>query len=181
MSNISSIPAHLINEAMGAACAHIEDANNNPEVGMCGTYYIGSDSYAYVVVDVLSKKKINATSDTVISTYDIDDFLKYNVKLRPYINSTIVNRNGDERHKYSIDILKYAVADEKGIKRVPVEFIDMWREYVERVNRNREDKIEFYETYTLRKNGRWVRPGSGMWNAGGIHLGDAIEYRDPSF
>lgn len=35
--------------------------------------------------------------------------------------------------------------------------------------------------YSYRKNKRWIAEGSGLWETGGIHLGHATEYRDPSF
>jgi len=35
--------------------------------------------------------------------------------------------------------------------------------------------------YTLRKNGRWLPVGSGLWDTCSIHLGTAENYRDPSF
>ena len=35
--------------------------------------------------------------------------------------------------------------------------------------------------YTLRKNGRWMPKGKGMWETGSIHVGCAENYRDPSF
>ena len=36
-------------------------------------------------------------------------------------------------------------------------------------------------TYTLRKNGRWMPLGQGMWETCSIHIGEAESYRDPSF
>ena len=36
-------------------------------------------------------------------------------------------------------------------------------------------------TYTLRKNGRWMEEGRGMWETSSIHIGKAENYRDPSF
>ena len=36
-------------------------------------------------------------------------------------------------------------------------------------------------TYTLRKNGRWMPLGTGMWETCSIHIGEAENYRDPSF
>ena len=35
--------------------------------------------------------------------------------------------------------------------------------------------------YTLRKNGRWMPKGEGMWGTSSIHVGHAEEYRDPSY
>lgn len=36
-------------------------------------------------------------------------------------------------------------------------------------------------TYTYRKNKRWMPAGSGLWETCSVHLGNAEEYRDPSF
>lgn len=43
--------------------------------------------------------------------------------------------------------------------------------------------ISYYHPieYTLRKNGRWMRKGDGMWGTSSIHIGHAENYRDPSF
>lgn len=35
--------------------------------------------------------------------------------------------------------------------------------------------------YTLRKNGRWMPKGEGMWGTCSLHIGKAENYRDPSF
>lgn len=35
--------------------------------------------------------------------------------------------------------------------------------------------------YTLRKNGRWMPKGEGMWGTSSIHVGYAEDYRDPNF
>ena len=35
--------------------------------------------------------------------------------------------------------------------------------------------------YTLRKNGRWMPEGEGLWGTCSIHLGHANNYMDPSF
>lgn len=35
--------------------------------------------------------------------------------------------------------------------------------------------------YTLRKNGRWMPAGKGMWETCSVHIGHAENYRDPSF
>ena len=37
------------------------------------------------------------------------------------------------------------------------------------------------DVYTLRKNGRWMKAGEGLWGTGSIHIGYVDEYRDPSF
>ena len=35
--------------------------------------------------------------------------------------------------------------------------------------------------YTLRKNGRWMPKGEGLWGTCSLHIGHADNYRDPSF
>ena len=35
--------------------------------------------------------------------------------------------------------------------------------------------------FKLRKNGRWIQEGNSLHSTGGIHFGEAEEYRDPSF
>ena len=35
--------------------------------------------------------------------------------------------------------------------------------------------------YTLRKNGRWLPEGAGLWETCSIHIGHADNYLDPSF
>lgn len=35
--------------------------------------------------------------------------------------------------------------------------------------------------YTLRKNGRWMPKGKGMWETCSIHIGCVDSYRDPCF
>lgn len=35
--------------------------------------------------------------------------------------------------------------------------------------------------YTLRKNGRWMAEGDGLWGTCSVHIGKADNYRDPSF
>jgi len=60
------------------------------------------------------------------------------------------------------------------------EFIFDMRNYV-RVNQERTKIETIGEVYKLRKNGRWIEEGQDLWSAGGVHFGEADEYRDPSF
>lgn len=41
----------------------------------------------------------------------------------------------------------------------------------------------YYEgkEYTLRKNGRWLPKGSGLWETCSVRFGSADNYRDPCF
>lgn len=42
-------------------------------------------------------------------------------------------------------------------------------------------KFSSVQDYTLRKNGRWMPKGKGMWETSSIHIGKAEEYIDPDF
>lgn len=47
-----------------------------------------------------------------------------------------------------------------------------------------EERISFKPSgklFKLRKNGRWIQEGNGLWSTGSVHFGEADEYRDPSF
>lgn len=35
--------------------------------------------------------------------------------------------------------------------------------------------------FKLRKNGRWIQEGNGLWTTGSVHFGEAIEFLDPGF
>ena len=37
------------------------------------------------------------------------------------------------------------------------------------------------ELFKLRKNGRWIQEGIGLWSTGSVHFGEAIEFLDPGF
>ena len=55
---------------------------------------------------------------------------------------------------------------------------------VQRLNDNRiSDYIAHAmdKVYTKRRNGRWVQDGDGQWAPGGIDIGHADHYLDPSF
>ena len=60
------------------------------------------------------------------------------------------------------------------------EFIYDMSEYV-RVNDERTKIEPVGNLFKLRKNGRWIIEGDGLWSGGGVHFGEADEYRDPSF
>lgn len=57
---------------------------------------------------------------------------------------------------------------------------DTMRNYV-KVNPNRTGFVSIGDTYKLRKNGRWIREGRGLWETGAVHFGHADVYMDPSF
>lgn len=82
--------------------------------------------------------------------------------------------------------------DDNITKRV-VDGIEYWGDDAEQLmksnqpNENNPDfdwqNTRFWKegTYTLRKNGRWIEQGRGLWECGAIHLGIADPYLDPSF
>lgn len=37
------------------------------------------------------------------------------------------------------------------------------------------------QLFKLRKNGRWIQEGTGLWSTGSVHFGEAIEFLDPGF
>lgn len=49
------------------------------------------------------------------------------------------------------------------------------------INEDRTSIVPTGEIYTYRKNKRWMKNGTNMWETGAIHLGYAENYRDPSF
>ena len=60
------------------------------------------------------------------------------------------------------------------------EFIMDMRHY-SHVNAERTKIEATGKVYKLRKNGRWIVDGDGLWSTGAVHFGEADEYRDPSF
>ena len=50
-----------------------------------------------------------------------------------------------------------------------------------RVNDERTAFRATGDIYKLRKNGRWIKKGHGLWETGAVHFGHVDEYRDPSF
>jgi len=69
--------------------------------------------------------------------------------------------------------------DENGIDFLPNELLEEYKKFVP----DEYGYCSFYvpRTYTLRKNGRWMPQGNGMWETSSIHIGVAENYRDPSF
>lgn len=60
------------------------------------------------------------------------------------------------------------------------EFIMDMRHY-SHVNAERTKIEATGKVYKLRKNGRWIVDGDSLWSTGGVHFGEADEYRDPCF
>ena len=73
------------------------------------------------------------------------------------------------------------VTDENGVMTLPDEVM----EFYDRQNKTDEYgyHLSYYHSseYTLRKNGRWMPKGRGMWETSSIHIGEADEYRDPNY
>ena len=69
--------------------------------------------------------------------------------------------------------------DENEIDFLPEELLEEYKKFVP----DEYGYRGFYvpRTYTLRKNGRWMEEGKGLWETCSIHIGVAENYRDPSF
>lgn len=151
---MSMIPYYMVNEVMG--CSKNE---TTPKVGMLGTYFVGSDRYAVVVAKVFSPKKIFAI--------DVDE-------------STLSNKRVDENGIEWLDeetvakILNDITPNRSWYEGMPEnEIVEVLEFDTKRFNRD--------NTYTFRKNGRWVEEGQSLWDCSSIHLGVADPYRDPDF
>jgi len=125
---------NVINEAMGVRKSETE----NIKVGMVATLFVGSDSYAMVVTEVISPKKIRVSHmmDEDYSTLDENDE-----------NVQFLSKNQMKKYVHVTDTTILPIG----------------------------------EIYSYRKNKRWIGEGRGLWETGGIHLGHATNYRDPSF
>ena len=134
---IYSITPECINEVMNT------QADENPEVGMGATMFVGSDRYAMVVTEVLSPKKVK-----------------------------IAHVPNDMEDKF--------VTDENGVMRLPEELLN---EIIEMGNKKLDFGTPYYAgiEYTLRKNGRWLPKGAGLWETCSVRFGHAEDYRDPCF
>lgn len=67
--------------------------------------------------------------------------------------------------------------DKDGIEFLPNEYMF---KYV-RVNDEGTNIVPIGDIFTFRKNKRWIEKGCGLWETGGLHIGEANEYRDPNF
>ena len=134
---ISSITPECINEVMNTK------ANENPEVGMGATRFVGSDRYAMVVTEVLSPKKVKVAH--------VPD-----------------------------EMMEKFVTDKNGVMRLPKEYLD---EIIARGNKKMKFGTPYYAgiEYSLRKNGRWLPKGLGLWDTCSVRFGVADRYMDPCF
>ena len=134
----NSIPYYMVNEVMNVQ----KSETTNIVPGMGATYFIGSDSYAMVVTEVLSPKSI-----------------------------MIAHAIPSHEDKF--------VTNEDGLDILPEEFLKEYEKFVPDEFGYKSYNVP--RKYTLRKNHRWVEEGRGLWDCGGIHIGHAESYRDPSF
>ena len=134
---ISSITPECINEVMNTK------ADENPEVGMGATRFVGSDRYSMVVTEVLSPKKVKVAH--------------------------VPN-----------EMMEKFITDENGVMRLPKKCLD---EIIKMGEREYEFSGPYYAgiEYTLRKNGRWLPKGLGLWETCSVRFGYAEDYRDPCF
>lgn len=152
--NTISIPSHMVNEVMACRSNVLE-----PKEGMLGTYYVGSDRYAIVVAKVITSKKI-----MILKHFVDDDVLEKKVTIDgiEYLPDDVLN-----------NLIKRSVPVRENYERYGEDAEDMFNWEIERFNKE--------STYTLRKNGRWVEQGRGLWECGSVHLGIADPYLDPCF
>lgn len=81
---------------------------------------------------------------------------------------------------YADDYSDEFVTNNDGIDMLPQSRIDLmktWRDYNPSYGHSRG----LLHTYTLRKNGRWMRKGCDMWDTCSIHIGKADNFIDPNF
>ena len=71
------------------------------------------------------------------------------------------------------------VEDDNGIEMLPIEMVDEYKKFVP--DKYGHCGFNVPREYSLRKNGRWMPKGVGMWETCSIHIGKAESYRDPSF
>ena len=73
----------------------------------------------------------------------------------------------------------YIRCNDEGVDILSPEFVEDYKQFV-------PDQYGYCgyhvpRIYTLRKNGRWMPAGKGMWETCSIHIGHAENYRDPNF
>lgn len=126
---VSSITPACINEVMNTK------VNENPEVGMGATRFVGSDRYAMVVTEVLSSKKVKIAH-------------------------------------VPKELLEKFVTDENGVMRLPEEYLN---DIIARGNKKMQFGTPYYAgiEYSLRKNGRWLPKGEGLWGTCSVRFGYA--------
>ena len=71
------------------------------------------------------------------------------------------------------------ITNKDGLDILPEEFLKEYEKFVPDEFGYKSYNVP--RKYTLRKNHRWVEEGHGLWDCGGIHIGHAETYRDPSF
>lgn len=81
---------------------------------------------------------------------------------------------------YADDLENKFITDENGNDMMPEEYMNKLRNYKD-YSPMAGHSHGLFHTYTLRKNGRWMPQGTGMWETCSIHVGKAESYMDPSF
>jgi len=132
-----TVTPEALNEVMNTK------ADENPEVGMGATRFVGSDRYPMVVTEVLSPKKVKVAH--------------------------VPN-----------EMMEKFITDKNGVMRLSEKYLN---EIIERGNKKMEFGTSYYAgiEYTLRKNGRWLPKGTGLWGTCSVRFGYADEYMDPCF
>ena len=134
---MNTIPVSMIGEVMNCK----KSDNSNLYIGLCGTMFVGSDSYAVVITEVISPKEVRV-ADMLDEDYNSEK-----------------------------------ITDENGCEYIPAYRMPKYAKVTEDLT-----KFESIgEIYKLRKNGRWIKKGCGLWETGGVHFGHSENYRDPNF
>lgn len=129
---------NMLNEVMNCS----KSVTDNLKPGMAATMYCGSDSYAMVVTEILSPKRIKVAH--------------------------LLDKHEDK-----------FITDENGVDILPEEFLEEYKQFVP----DEFGYCGFYvpREYSYRKNHRWMPKGKGAWETSSVHIGKAVNYRDPSF
>ena len=124
-----------------------------PQVGMSVTEYIGSDSYHEIIVDITrnGRSVMTMSADKVLGGMSLEDW-----------NNTPFHYRAQRARRAWIDLMQ--------------SIVDRHDDY-ESANRWIES-IRHQNTYTLRKDGRYVSQGS-KW--GHLKLNSTYAHLDPSF
>ena len=123
--------------------------------GMMATQYVGSDRYKLIVVAHPTKNTIitERYDEKVHGPVSVVD----NVEFASPANFEERDRKFNEYHKARDK--EYGATDEE-LKNVT---------------------YTLGETFSWRKNNRWMLKGSGMWGTCAVHVGKGDEYIDPDF
>jgi hypothetical protein len=126
---------------------------NTPEIGMSATYFIGSDAYHEIVVDVTrnGKSVLTLSADRVLGGVSLADWNEMPQGIRSM-----------RARKAWIDLLASVVENSDDDTEA------MWKTH----------RIRNSGSYTLRKSGEFFKKGT---NFGWLKLNSQYSYLDPSF